>query len=109
MNIDSIWILAIICFLVSLFSSLHKGPMNFWTGQKKLKNKTANYKKYNLANSLMWFIIGMYFLIAAYFEYIGDINTVHIMMNIFIKYIIVLMIICYLGIYYFLLKKNNHL
>lgn len=106
MNIKDIWIFAIICLSISIYSFLRKEPMNFWAGQKMSKRKITNCKKYNLLNSLMWFIVGIYFSVGAYFEYVGNIHNVNIMINIFIKYIVICMVIYYLGIYYLFSRKK---
>lgn len=107
MNVKDIWIFAIICFLVSAYAFLRKEPMNFFAGQRILKRKIRNYKRYNLCNSLMWFMVGIYFSVAAYFEYIGNIDVVIIMINIFMKFIILFMIIFYLVIYYLFSERSN--
>ena len=107
MNIKDIWIFAIICLSISIYSFLRKEPMNFWAGQKMSKRKITNCKKYNLLNSLMWFIVGIYFSVGAYFEYVGNIHNVNIMINIFIKYIVICMVIYYLGIYYLFSRKKD--
>lgn len=107
MNIKDIWIFAIICLSIGIYSFLRKEPMNFWAGQKISKRKITNYKKYNLLNSLMWFIVGIYFLVASYFEYTGNINNVNIMINIFIRYIVLCMVVYYLIIYYLFSQKKG--
>lgn len=107
MNTKSIWILALICLIISIYSFWRKEPMNFWTGQKRSKRKINNYKMYNLLNGLMWLIVGIYFLFAAYFEYNGNMDYVNIMVNIFIKYMIICMVIYYLVIYYSFSQKKD--
>lgn len=104
MNIKYIFVLAILFFVLGIYSYFRKEPMNFWSGQRIERTQIVNVKRYNILNSIMWFSSFVYFLIVTYFEYSGNIDYAYLMIHLFIKYGIIVMVAYYMVIRY-LFKK----
>lgn len=98
-NDSGVWIAAILCYVIAIYAFTNRKPVNFWAGHKIQSKKIKNVKLYNFFNGLMWLFLGVYFTVGSYYAYVND-DVVYVIYQIFIKYILLIMIIYYSIIWY---------
>ena len=99
-NDSGIWIVAVLCYAIAIYAFTGKKPVHFWAGHKIRQYTIKKIKLYNFFNGIMWLFLAVYFSVGSYYAYIDDISRVYILYQIFMRYILLIMIIYYSIIWY---------